>query len=164
MNLQLYTHKPASLFDEFANSLNHFWDSPLRNREKSALPACDFHETDDYYFFSFDVPGVKKKDIHLEIQDGILHISGEKRNEYGKEKQKDGKQFQEKFYGQFQRSFTLPSAVREEAIETHFKDGVLELLIPKAKVSKGRKIEVESAQKEGLFSRLSKKTISKKAS
>ena len=162
MNLKLYTNKPASLFDEFARSLNPFWDSPIGNREKSVLPACDFHETEDYYFFSFDVPGVQKKDIHLEIQDNILHISGEKRNEY-QEKHKEGKQFQEKFYGQFQRAFTLPSAVREEAIETNFRDGVLELLIPKANVSKGRKIEVADTQKEGLFSRLTKKT-SKKAS
>ena len=163
MKLQLYTHKPASLFDEFTNSLNHFWDSPLSSREKRSLPACDFHETDDYYFFSFDVPGVKKKDIQLKLQDNTLHILGEKKNEY-QEQQKEGNQFQEKFYGQFQRSFTLPSAVKEEAIETHFKDGVLEVLIPKATASQGRTIEVADTKKEGLFSRLTKKPVAKKAS
>ena len=155
MNLRLYNNKPVSWFDDFANSLGHFWDLPVTKSEKNFLPACDFHETKDYYFFSFDIPGVKKEDIRIELNDNTLHISGEKKNEYSA-KHAEGEPFYEKSYGKFQRAFTLPAKVKESAIEAHFKNGVLELLIPKEKVSKGHTISVIDGNKEGLFSRLLK--------
>ena len=156
MNLRLYNNnKPTAWFDDFTHSLDHLWDMPFTKTEKNFLPVCDFHETKDYYFFSFDIPGVKKEDIHIELNDNTLHISGEKRNEY-KTKHKENKHFYEKFYGKFQRAFTLPGKIKESAVETHFKDGVLEVLIPKENVSKGRTISVTDNNKEGLFSRLMK--------
>ncbi len=155
MNLKIYKNKPVSWFDDWTSAMDHFWDSP--RHEKNFLPACDFHETKDYYFFSFDVPGVKKENIHIEFNDNTLHISGEKKNEYRERSAEEGRQFHEKFYGRFQRAFTLPTRVKESAIETHFKDGVLELLIPKQSVSQGKTISVkDGGQKEGLFSRLLK--------
>lgn len=155
MNLKVYKNKPVSWFDDFAHSLDHLWDTPLRRTEKNFSPACDFHETKDYYFFSFDVPGVKKEDIQIELHDNTIYVSGEKRNEY-KDTETEGKQFYEKSYGMFQRSFTLPTVVKEEAIETHFKNGVLEILIPKKTSSEGRKISIKEENKNGLFSRLLK--------
>ena len=110
MSLSTYRNKHLkNWFNDLTDSLDHFWDAPVVKSDKHFLPACDFHETKDYYFFSFDVPGVKKEDINIELNDGTLHISGEKRDEY-REKQVAGKQFYEKFYGKFQRSFTLPAS------------------------------------------------------
>lgn len=155
MNLKVYKNKPVSWFDDFAHSLDHLWDTPLRRTEKQFSPACDFHETKDYYFFSFDIPGVKKEDIQVELHDNTIYVSGEKRNEY-KDTETEGQQFYEKSYGMFQRSFTLPTTVKEEAIETHFKNGVLEILIPKKTSREGRKISIKEENKNGLFSRLLK--------
>lgn len=155
MNLRVYKNKPLSWFDDFSHSLDHLWDMPFTKPEKKFTPTCDFHENKDYYFFSFDMPGVKKEDINVEFHDNTLHLSGEKRNTYSETK-KDGTQFHEKSYGKFQRAFTLPSTVKEEAIETHFKNGVLELLIPKKKAEKERKIFIKDENKTGLFSRLLK--------
>lgn len=155
MNLRLYKNKPISWFDDFANSMDHFWNIPLAKNEKDFFPACDFQETKDYYFFSFDVPGVKKEDIQIEFHDGNVRISGEKKDEY-KGQDTEGQKFQEKIYGKFQRSFSLPATVKEDAIEAHYKNGVLELLIPKKQASKGRKISVKEENKSGLFSRLLK--------
>ena len=160
MNLRVYKNKPVNWFDDFAHSVEHFWDTPFRkweathpSEDKNFSPACDYHETKDYFFFSFDIPGVQKKDLHIEFSDNTLHISGEKKSEC-REKKIEGQQFHEKFYGKFQRSFTLPAAVKEEVIEAHFKNGVLELLIPKAKASKGRTISVTDDNTDGLFSRI----------
>ena len=155
MNLRLYKNKPVSWFDDFSNPIDHFWNAPIMKSEKDFMPACDFRETKNYYFFSFDVPGVKKEDIQIEFHDGSVHISGEKRNEYEAQKT-EGQQFREKFYGKFHRSFSLPAPVKEDAISANYKNGVLELLIPKAQASPGRKISVTEEHKDGLFSRLLK--------
>ncbi len=161
MNLRLYKNKPVNYWvDDFMNSIEPFWDTSLIKSDQTFLPACDFHETKDYYFFSFDIPGVKKEDIHVEFNDNTLHISGEKKNEY-RETKVDGRQFHEKFYGKFQRSFTLPMKVKEDAIETHFKNGVLELLISKETAGKNRTISVTDGNKSGLFARLMKNKMVK---
>ena len=153
LNRDLYDKNPVvNWMDNFTNSISDLLDEPRSSTEKSFLPACDVHENKDYYFFSFDVPGVKKEDIQVELKDNTLHISGEKRNEYEKETKNKG--FYEKFYGKFHRSFTLPEAVSDKGVEAHFKDGVLELLISKVKAEPGRQIPVKEGNKEGLFSRL----------
>lgn len=153
LNRDLYNRNPVTNWmDDFTNSIGDLLGEPGVNAEKSFLPACDVHENKDYYFFSFDVPGVKKEDIQVELKDNTLHISGEKRNEYEKETKNKG--FYEKFYGKFHRSFDLPVTVSDKGIEAHFKNGVLELLIPKVKAEPGRQIPVKDGNKEGLFSRL----------
>ena len=154
MKLKLYNQQPIDWLSDITSSLDSLWESPLR-MNKNFLPSCDFYETDDYYFFSFDIPGVNKKDINIEFHDGALHISGEKKNEH-RSKEFKGRQFFEKYYGKFQRSFAIPTAVKENEIEAQFKNGVLELLIPKANSGKGLKIPVTAEKKEGLFSRLLK--------
>ena len=50
MNLKVYKNKPVSWFDDFAHSLDYFWDTPLTRTEKKFSPTCDFHETKDYFF------------------------------------------------------------------------------------------------------------------
>ncbi len=139
--------------DQLTHSIDDIMDESYVNTKKNFLPACDVHENKDYYFFSFDIPGVKKEDIQIELKDNTLCISGEKRNEYNK-KEWDDRQFHEKFYGKFHRSFNLPVTVSEKDIEAQFKNGVLELLIPKVKAEPGRQIPVKDGNKEGLFPRL----------
>jgi len=155
MKLQIHNKHPVDWFSDIAHSLDSFWDSS-QSGSRSFLPSCDFQETDDYYFFSFDIPGVKKEDIHIEFHDGSLHISGEKKSDFSSKKT-EGRKFSEKFYGKFQRSFSLPAPVKENEIEAQFKDGVLELLVPKTQRKKGLKIPIGEDKKDGLISRLLKK-------
>ena len=153
LNMDLYNKNPmVNWLDNFTHSIDDIMDESYVNTKKDFLPACDVHENKDYYFFSFDIPGVKKEDIQVELRDNILHISGEKRNEYKKEMENKG--FYEKFYGKFHRSFNLPVTVSEKGVEAQFKNGVLELLIPKVKAEQGRQIPVKDGNKEELFSRL----------
>lgn len=77
-----------------------------------------------------ELPGVKKEDIHLELQGGVLTISGEKKQEKKEENEKWHRV--ERFYGSFQRKMTVPEGVTEENIKAKFNNGVLEVEFPKA--------------------------------
>ena len=160
MNIMLHKNKPWNLLDDLSSSLDRFWESPwdrsnIVKKETDFSPACDFHETDTHYFFSLDIPGVKKENINVEYDNNILHISGEKKNEY-KSKLPSKSQFYERYCGKFYRSFKLPVSVKADAIEASFKNGVLELLLPKQTTGKGRKISIGEEKKDSLLSRLTK--------
>jgi len=141
MNIVSYSGTPWNLFDDFTHSLDRMWEVSMGKDKDTFSPACDAHEKKNHYLFSFDLPGVDKKDINIEVRDNILHVYGEKRDEY-KTKDDSGKRLSEKFYGQFQRSFTLPVDVKKDGIEACFKNGVLELLVPKKTSDKKLKISV----------------------
>lgn len=103
-------------------------------------PTCDIEETDSHFRITFDLAGVKKEDIHLEVKENHLVISGEKKSE---QKSTQGKRhLSERFYGSFSRMFTLPSQVNSEKVEATFKDGVLLVSIPKSEESKAKKIAI----------------------
>ncbi len=153
MNIKLYKEEiPKKWLDDF-NTFDFLWDAPMAPKEREFCPSCDCHENENYYFFSFDIPGIKKDDIKIEFKDHKLSVSGERRNEY-KSQGKEACQSRERVYGKFQRTFTLPIPVKEENIEAQCKDGVLELLVPKTETSQARKIPVGEGKKEKLFSRL----------
>lgn len=125
---------------------------PAYNAQVSWQPSCDVTETKDHYLISFDMPGVKKEDIKVEVDGNTLTVSGERHKEVKKDEEENFLRH-EKFYGKYQRSFTLPPTVDTSHIEAHYEDGVLNIAIPKAEKAKGRKIEVQSG-KGGLFSKL----------
>lgn len=103
-------------------------------------PTCDIEETSSHYQVTFDLAGVKKEDIHLEVRDNHLLVSGEKKVE---KKSTEGKQhLSERFYGSFSRVFTLPSQVVADKVEATFKDGVLYISIPKTEQAKSQKITI----------------------
>jgi HSP20 family protein len=97
-------------------------------------PAVDVQENAEAYLINAELPDVKKEDVKVSVQDGVLSLSGERRQE----KEEKGKKFHriERSYGRFQRSFALPDAVDEQKINASFKDGMLHVMIPKAPQSK----------------------------
>ncbi len=97
------------------------------------LPAVNTREGEYAYHVEVDLPGVKKEDIHVDLKDGVLTISGERKNK--KEVKKKDYYKMESSYGKFQRSFTLPENTDAENIEANSQDGVLEVVIPKMKRS-----------------------------
>ena len=104
-------------------------------------PAVNTREGEYAYHVEVDLPGVKKEDIKVDITGNMLTISGERKNK-SEVKEKDYYKC-ESSYGKFQRSFTLPDNIDKENLNASCEDGVLEITIPKSKVSETKKIEVK---------------------
>lgn len=117
-------------------------------------PTCDVQDVDGHFLVSMDIPGMKKEDIKIELADGQLTISGERKNE--REENKKGNYRSERVYGSFERTFTLPKSVKAEDISTEYSDGVLRLAIPKSEASSTKQIKIGEA-KPGFFDRFLKK-------
>jgi HSP20 family protein len=103
-------------------------------------PAVDVEETPDHLVFRAELPGMSREDIDVELEDGVLTIQGEK-----KEEQKDSNVnglLYERRWGTFTRRFTLPRAVDGNAITANYSNGILTIQVPKAEEAKGRKIEI----------------------
>ncbi|HTK81562.1 MAG TPA: Hsp20/alpha crystallin family protein [Bacteroidota bacterium] len=105
------------------------------------MPAVDIIERQNDYLVKLEVPGVDKKDVKITVQDDILTVRGEKKQ--GSEQKDENYHRVERSYGTFQRSFTLPTSVKSEAIEASYDNGVLSLTLPKAEESKPKQIEVK---------------------
>jgi len=104
-------------------------------------PAVDIEEHDNEYIVKAELPGVARDDVKVVIQENSLTIRGEKKHE--KESKGANHHRVERSYGAFQRSFTLPSNVKGEKIDASFKDGVLNIVLPKAEEAKRKEIEVQ---------------------
>ena len=104
-------------------------------------PRVDIAETDKEFSIKAEIPEVKKEDVKVTIDDGILTLRGERTQE----KEKKDKKFHriERFYGSFTRSFVLPENVDGSKIEASFKDGMLNLQIPKTEEIKQKAIEIK---------------------
>jgi HSP20 family protein len=103
-------------------------------------PAVDLAEREDDYALNVELPGVSKDDVKITLQDNVLTIRGEKKQE--EESKKSNLYRVERSYGSFQRSFTLPTTVEGNKIEASFKDGILTVVLPKAEEVKRKEIEV----------------------
>lgn len=104
-------------------------------------PKTDMTETEQEYIINLDLPGVKKDDVEVSYKDNQLTISGERKKEV--EEKKETYIRSERYFGQFVRNFTLPAAVKDNNIKANFKDGVLVVKVPKAEVSKPKKVKID---------------------
>jgi HSP20 family protein len=111
-------------------------------------PPVEVDETDSHYVLSFDLPGMKKEDIQLNVQEGVLTLHAERK---GRVKEKGHRS--EKFYGVIERSISLPSNIKSEAVEAQLEDGVLHVAIPKAESAQPKQIAV-SESKGGFLTKL----------
>jgi HSP20 family protein len=103
---------------------------------ESWRPVADITETDKEYLIKAELPEVKKDDVQITLQDGVITISGERKHE---KEHKDANEIRvESFYGSFTRSFSLPDNIDAENISAESKDGVLKVRIPKLAAPKPR--------------------------
>jgi HSP20 family protein len=104
-------------------------------------PKVDIVESDKEYTIKAELPEVNKDDVKVNVENGELTISGERKQE----KEEKGKKFHriERYYGSFMRSFTLPDNVDAANIKANFKDGMLNLTLPKKAKSKPKATEVK---------------------
>ncbi|MEC7276574.1 MAG: Hsp20/alpha crystallin family protein [Bdellovibrionota bacterium] len=127
------------MFDDFNTSFGNF---PLASSFGNFMPTVDIQDKDDEYQIAVEVPGVDKDDVKIEINDGLMLISGEKKHEH-KEK-KDSFYRIESSYGRFERTLNLPIDADEEKVNANFINGVLKIEIAKnnQKRAIGREITI----------------------
>mgnify|MGYP003384105550 CR=1 FL=1 len=123
---------PRGNFFDIDRAFDNFW-SPAKQLETPESgffsPRVDIKELDNCYEITAELPGVKKNDIHVTLEDGVLSISAETCSEE-KEEDKGRVIRQERRYGKYLRSFTLGNNIHEEDISADFTDGVLKLKAP----------------------------------
>jgi len=132
LNVQAEMNK---LFDEF------FGRTPARfEGEGMWAPGVDISETKDVIIVVAEVPGMKKEDIKVTVQDNILTLKGEKKQE--KEEKETNYHRIERGYGSFVRSLELPTTVQVDKIKAYYKDGVLHITLPKAEEVKPKELSI----------------------
>jgi HSP20 family protein len=128
--------------------LNRFFDDPffrlshLADDSQMGMwnPAVDLYEKDDHFMIKAELPGVDKNDIKIDLKDRRLTLSGERT--YDNEVKEENYYRRERTYGKFQRAFTLPADVDSEKIKANYKDGVLQIEVPKPEEKKAKQVTI----------------------
>jgi HSP20 family protein len=141
---------PFRELEDIQTRLNRvFTEAPLRRTDADGLffaawaPPVDIQETDKEYLIKAELPEVKKENVKVEMLDGVLTIEGERTQE----KEEKGKKFHkiERSYGKFVRQFALPTEVEAAKVQAEFKDGMLNVHLPKSAGAKPQTVEVKVA-------------------
>jgi len=130
---------------DYDDLFGRFFESPWAIQDadgKAFVPAVDVSENENEYRVKADIPGVRKEDLNVSVQDGILTINGESR--YEDEEKKEGRVIrQERRFGKYSRSMRLGKDVDTSNVKAEYKDGVLELTLPKVEEVKPKKIAID---------------------
>ena len=138
-------------YTELERSLNGLWDRPFalrpiwddRNAEALAWqPPVNVYEDKDHLAIEAQLPGIDLNDIELSVKEQTLNLRGERKAE--NEKSKEGYHLREAHYGNFSRSFSLPSTVNPDEAKATYDKGVLTIAIPKQEKAKARTIQIEA--------------------
>ncbi|MGH7184469.1 MAG: Hsp20/alpha crystallin family protein [Nitrospiraceae bacterium] len=140
---------PFRELEDMSDRLNRVFNRPAppRTNDKETMvvadwvPSVDVSETEGEYQIKAEIPDVKKEDVKVTLEEGVLTIQGERKHE----KEEKGTRYHrvERSYGRFVRSFTLPDHIDEGKVKAEFKDGVLNLQLPKSEKAKPKAIEVK---------------------
>jgi HSP20 family protein len=129
------------------NRLNRIFTDTLTPHDTEGfgawLPPVDIAEETDRLVFRAELPGVAREDIEVKVENGVLSLRGEKRQE--KENGSESAYRIERSYGSFHRTFTLPTSVDADNIQARYKDGVLEVVLPKAPEARPRRIAIKES-------------------
>jgi HSP20 family protein len=139
---------PVRELEDVSTRLNRIFERPLIRSESGKemlavadwAPSVDISETDAAYLIKGEIPGVKKEDVKVTIENGMLTIRGERKQE----KEEKGKKFHrvECSYGSFMRSFQVPDDADEDSVKAEFKGGMLNITLPKSAKSKSKSVDV----------------------
>lgn len=127
-------------FEEFINEFDRgFAPALTRMGGMDFSPAVDIDEQENAYLVTADLPGMKKENIKVDINDNVLTISGERTKE---SKGMEGK-YSERVHGKFQRTFSLPVHVAADKIQANFQEGVLHITLPKVEGERSHAIKIQ---------------------
>jgi HSP20 family protein len=141
---------PFRELEDLSKGLNQWFGQPLMRRLEGDgatfadwAPALDVEENDKEYVIKADLPAIKKDDLKISIDHGMLSIEGERKQE----KEEKGRKFHrvERSYGRFLRRVDLPQDVDDTKVAADFKDGVLTVRLPKSAAAKPRAVDVKVA-------------------
>ncbi|MHA1569390.1 MAG: Hsp20/alpha crystallin family protein [Alphaproteobacteria bacterium] len=144
--MALVRYEPWNVLNQLRREMDRVFESS-ENAEGSNIatadwtPAVDIKETDTAFVITADIPGVDPKDIEVNMENGVLTIRGERKEE--KEEEREGYKRIERVRGTFYRRFSLPDTADADKISAKSKNGVLEITIPKQEKVQPRKIAVE---------------------
>jgi HSP20 family protein len=133
----------SSLRDE----IDRLFEAPLSSLTELSqpfsggwVPAIDVYEDRDNYVVKMELPGMNRDEIDISLHNGVLSITGERKDE---EKHEGAETYRsERFFGRFQRSITLPAVVEAEKVNASYKDGILTVTLPKAEEAKPKQITI----------------------
>jgi len=116
-----------------------FWPK-LQDENTAWRPSLEVHEEPDKFVVKAEIPGVKKEDVSITLLEDILTLKGERKLE--QEEKKENYLLFERSYGSFDRTVQLPRPVKAEAVKAEYKDGILEIQLPKAEEEKTKEIKI----------------------
>ena len=148
--MELAVYRPLREMMPSRRFLSHFFgdrffdlfDEETLSNGGSFSPAVNISETDKNIKLTAEMPGMNEGDINIAVRDGVLSLSGERKDENKVEK--DGYYLEESHYGSFRRSFRLPEHVDTEKIKAKLKKGVLNITMPKTEKAKPKEIEIST--------------------
>ena len=140
------TRDLMNIQDEMYRAFDRFFSKDSWSDEESVsqagwYPVVDINESNDEYLLNAELPGLKKEDIHISFTNGVLRLEGERKKE--KEEKDTNYHRVERVFGKFCRTFRLPNTVKTDKISADFKDGILNIRLPKVEQVKPKEIEVE---------------------
>ncbi len=141
---------PMGNLRSFQDEMNRMFDQFFRGGTgeeagwgvRTWAPPVDLYETDDALILKAELPGMSKDDVSVEVHRNTLLLRGERKHEA--EVKEDRYHRVERAYGTFQRSFVLPTVVDQEHVQASYKDGILELRLPKSEAAKPKRIAITS--------------------
>jgi len=141
MATELTEWRPFSDFAELRHRLDQAFRDLSDGVQHGWVPSVDLVRRDDALVLRADIPGIKPEDVKIEVEDNVLTVSGEHREET--EEKEEHYVRRERRFGSFSRSMVLPQGVTAEDIEATTEDGVLEVTIPAPKEAERQKVEVK---------------------
>ena len=130
-----------------SNQFHRTFNDPDRPRIEDSIeawaPPVDVFERNDHLVIRAEIPGVNKEDMDVRIENGVLTLRGERKQD--SEITAENAHRMERVYGTFGRSFSLPTTVDAAKVAATYKDGILEVTVPKIEAAKHREIEIKAA-------------------
>jgi HSP20 family protein len=150
--MALIRWEPARELDSLQGDMNRLFDRFFENGRTNGsarrwIPAMDLVETEDNLVLRADLPGMSEDDLNIEIKDGVLTISGERKARH--EEKGEGFHRVERSFGSFSRSLSLPDGVDANGVAADFRDGVLEVRIPKPEETKPTRVAIGKGDVDG---------------
>ena len=144
---EMETTDPLRAIDEMFDDLWQNWPARFFSDTVRPVlrPAMDVVENEKEYGIRIDLPGLKSEDVKVEVEDGLLTVSGEVGDTI--EKEGDRYHYRERSYGKFQRSVRLPNSVDANNVEATFENGVLNVILPKLPQAQPKQITVKTDKK-----------------
>lgn len=143
-NLWRHREEPFRTLSRLQRDFDRFFETfPESQWTQGQLsPSCEMSENEKEYCLKFDLPGIKKDDVKIEVDGSRLSVSAERREEK-EAKEKNGRHYSEINYGSYSRSFTLPSTVDDKKVDATFENGVLTVRLPKNESTRAKQIPVK---------------------